>query len=67
MYPVIADYHDEFYMEVKEEHIEQAKQLVYDTWDLTNNELGGIIKHKGDPEIITSFAETKCEEKRGIL
>ncbi len=61
LHPILVDFHDETIWEVPEAQAEEAMELFRKTWDLTNEELGGIIPLSGAPEICTCFSEFKCE------
>lgn len=61
LYPVVIDFHDETVWEVPIEQIQLALAVFRRTWDLTNEELGGIINLSGEPEVHYSFSDFKCE------
>jgi hypothetical protein len=61
-YPWSADVHDAWYMEVREDQAEMFCQAVLDEvipkW---NNLLGGEIRLKAEPAIVTNLALDKLE------
>jgi hypothetical protein len=60
--PVVVDFHDETIWQCKHGDTEETLNTFNTAWDLTNEELGGIIPLYGTPEKHTSFAGFKCEE-----
>jgi len=58
----IPNFHDEYLLTVHKDYIKEAEQICYDAVDLTNEWLGGTIKHRCDPEIVANVAEVKVED-----
>lgn len=61
MIPYICNFHDEYFFRVKKSDIEEAKRIALDAVDMTNEWLGGDLKHRCDPETLSSIAESKVE------
>lgn len=61
MKPVMVDFHDETIWEVPIDQAEYILEVFNEAWNLTNEELGGIIPLSGAPEICQSFSDFKCE------
>lgn len=60
--PIIIDFHDELYVECKEEDTEKVAAILKETYPRLNDLLKGHVIIKGEPEIINSIAESKCED-----
>lgn len=62
MHPWIIDLHDESILEVPEEQIDAAMQLLADALTATNEELKMGVVIKGEPMTANTFADIKCED-----
>lgn len=66
-YPWNADIHDCYILEVREEDCERACELISgpiaESW---NRDLGGLIKLRADPNVVTSFFEDKITDEKEI-
>ena len=59
---IVWDFHDQTIIECNAEDVHRVKQIIgYDAYEVLNQELDGQIHLKGDPQIIRSMADAKCE------
>jgi DNA polymerase I-like protein with 3'-5' exonuclease and polymerase domains len=62
-YPIIIDWHDQSIVECKPEDAERVAYLIgHRAYEVLNEELGGLIPMKGDPQVIDNLAYAKCEK-----
>ena len=59
--PVVADLHDETIWQCKKEDKQDVINTFKKAWEITNEELGGIIPLYGEPEEHHNFSGFKCE------
>lgn len=59
----VSDWHDQFIFEVPEDQAEVALEVVSRSYDVLNEELGGLIPIKGGPKISRNLAEAKEAEE----
>lgn len=61
-YPIIIDWHDQSIVECRPEDAERVAWLIgHRAYEILNEELGGYIPMRGDPQIIDNLAYAKCE------
>lgn len=60
--PIIIDFHDQIILEAKVSDANAVINIVNQTVDELNAQLGGLIKMKGTPQIVTNLAQAKIEE-----
>lgn len=60
--PIIIDWHDQSIVECWPEDAERVAYLIgHKAYDILNEELGGLVPLRGDPQIIDNLSYAKCE------
>jgi DNA polymerase I-like protein with 3'-5' exonuclease and polymerase domains len=62
-YPLMIDWHDASCVEVREDQLEQAKQVMVWGVDELNRELNGRIKLRGEPDVGYNLSDVKKPEE----